>query len=109
MRIIYGRTVYEQKNYWHFGCTFGAFAIRTMSVFAADDRDTEYEYTISFSYYYVDSNGKKGNDLQTKSVTLWASSVADAHEQAIRYCKDTYGELASCGAPRVTGRSRPAN
>jgi len=90
-----------------------------MSFTYAQDGDTEYEYTVEVQYNYCKTgegrnttgcvvNGVSGAGVvfKKKDYTLWASSVSDAREQAIKLCEYEFGNAASCGAPRTTGRKR---
>jgi len=84
--------------------------VMTASVFADEEKDTEYEYTVEVSYYGKTRGGQiDHNTILKKTYTLWASSVEDAREQAQALCEYEFGDVASCGAARVTGRTRPAS
>jgi len=73
------------------------------SVFA---EDTEYEYKVTIYYNVVDSAGKvKGQ--KSKEYTIWASSAREAEAEAQRLCEYDFGNAASCGGARTTGKSRP--
>jgi len=76
-------------------------AMVTGVVFA---EDTEYEYTVVVNYRYGTSS-----TILSKTYTVWASSAADAREQATAMCEWEFGSngsVVSCGVPQVTGRRR---
>ena len=77
------------------------FVVGTASVFADD---TEYEYKVTVYYTYTFSNGR--TEQRSREYTIWASSAREAEAEAQRLCNYDYGDVASCGGARATGRSR---
>jgi hypothetical protein len=73
-----------------------------VSVFADD---TEYEYKVTV-YYYASAADKKTGKLTPKEFTVYATSAREAEKLAQQYCTQDFGEVASCGSPRATGRTR---
>jgi hypothetical protein len=73
-----------------------------VSVFA-DDQEYEYEVTV---YYYASAADKKAGKLTPKKFTVYATSARQAETLAQQYCTQDFGEVASCGQPRATGRTK---
>ena len=71
------------------------------SVFAA----TEYEYKVDV-WYYATRADKLNGKLTKYTYTVYATSAREAEELAQKYCTQDFGEVASCGQPRATGRTR---
>jgi len=72
------------------------------SVFAGD---TEYEYKVTV-YYNVKNPRTLLIEQKSKEYTIWASSAREAEAEAQRLCEYDFGEVASCGGARATGRSK---
>jgi hypothetical protein len=72
------------------------------SVFA---EDTEYEYKVTVYYNEYYSSGKL-KEQKSKEYTIWATSARAAEAEAQRLCQYDFGDVASCGGARATGRSK---
>ncbi|MDR1421227.1 MAG: hypothetical protein LBI86_12710 [Treponema sp.] len=68
----------------------------------------EHEYYVTVYYYEKDNYNKAITSklLSREFGPFWAVSAAEAQKQAQDLCTREYGEVASCGNPRVSGRDR---
>jgi len=82
------------------------------SVFAEDNTQKfEYEYTVTVYYdkpTVRQADGTMKTERTSKTYTVYATSAREAEVQAQKYCESDYGNVASCGGARATGRKRIA-
>jgi len=64
------------------------------------------KYCILLIVYYANGNlqGQKSREY-----IIWATSATEAEAKAQKLCEYDFGNAASCGGARTTGRSGPAN
>jgi hypothetical protein len=69
--------------------------------------EDEYEWTVEV-YYNVSktSSGKTTTTLDKAVYKVWAATAAEAREIAKSLCEREKGEVASCGQPNATGRTK---